>query len=128
MRLTRTAAALAASIAFGLTAVAAAGPSPFTGVWKSTDTDGSSQTLMIGGGPPGAPHVQYFDDLATSCGEPFSSATATGSGAISGMTMTVTLSVRCHNGSPNPGATVTYTYDPATNTLGDTFGVVWSRP
>jgi hypothetical protein len=47
---------------------------------------------------------------------------------ISRLTMTVTLSVRCHNGSPNPGATVTYTYDPATNTLLDTFGVTWSRP
>ncbi len=50
------------------------------------------------------------------------------SAEISGLTMTVTLSVRCHNGSPNPGATVTYTYDPATNTLLDTFGVTWSRP
>jgi hypothetical protein len=83
---------------------------------------------MIGGGPPGSPHVQYFDDLATSCGEPLSSPAASGSGASSGLTLTVTLVVRCHNGSPNPGATVTYTYDPATNTPMDTFGVTWSRP
>jgi hypothetical protein len=41
MRFAHAAAALAASAVFALTAVATAGPSPFTGVWKSTDTDGS---------------------------------------------------------------------------------------
>jgi hypothetical protein len=41
---------------------------PFVGNWTSTDTDGSHQTLTIGGGSDDSYHVRYYDFGASTCG------------------------------------------------------------
>jgi len=103
---------------------------PFVGAWESTDVDGSHQTLAIGGGATGS-HVRLYDDGASVCDPPLTRpAIATGVGAISGNDLTVTLTVYClqprefHSITP-----ATFTYDPGTDTLTDSFGggVVWYR-
>ncbi len=128
MSLKLAAALGSAALAFALASAVSAAPDPFVGAWKSIDIDGSSQTLGVGGGPGSSHHMQLFDDLATSCGTPFSSATVQGTGTEAGNTLTVTYSVNCHNGNTIGDKTITYTFDPGTTTLTDSVGVVWSRP
>jgi hypothetical protein len=114
---------------------AGAKPDPFIGVWVSTDIDGSSQTLTIGGGSGGTRHVRYYDDGATVCGldpdtgEFLSAASARGPLSVSGNTLSDNLDVYCMATPPTFNGTYlfTYTYDPATDTLTDWLGVVWFR-
>src|SRR5262245_39949304 len=116
------AALAAAACVFALATSGAAASSPFVGAWKSIDSDGSSQTLGIGGGSGASHHMLLFDDLASSCGEPFSSATVEGTGTESGAILTVTYAVNCHNGNTVSDKTITYTFDSSTNTLTDSVG------
>ncbi len=110
-------------------------PDAFIGAWTSTDIDGSSQTLNIGGGRGGNRHVRYYDDGATVCGlDPdtgdfLSAASARGSLSVSGNILSGNLDLYCLT-APRTFAgnfTFTYTYDPSTDTLTDWLGVVWSR-
>jgi len=120
-------AAMALTLALAANAVAA--PSdPFKGVWTSTDTDGSHQTLSFGGSGD-TRKVHYFDDGASACGWPDIIATATlvGDATVSGSSANVDVAGQC-NGTGGPlSANVTYTYDANANTLTDSFGVIWSR-
>lgn len=109
-------------------ASASASPPGFLGAWTSTDpVDGSTQRLGIGGGPGASAHVQLFDNVASSCGEPYGSATGSGVGTIARDTLTVTLKVTCHNGNFVEPTPVKYTLNPD-GTLTDSFEAVWSRP
>jgi hypothetical protein len=111
MNLIRLCALVGALFAVAFAPATAAPPDPFLGSWVSTDTDGSSQKLAIGGGPGASHHVQLFDDFATSCGEPFSSATGRGIGEADGDVLSVaTFEVKCHNGNTVPVTPVTYTH------------------
>jgi hypothetical protein len=84
-----SAALLVCSSALGATA------DPFTGAWTATDTDGSTLRLEISAaGVAGVRHVTLFDDFATGCGG--GSATAIGSGGVSGDTLEANLLVRCN--------------------------------
>ncbi len=51
-----------------LAPTAAAKKDPFIGKWQSTDVDGSTQFLNVGGGPGNTYHVRYFDQGASLCG------------------------------------------------------------
>lgn len=110
-------------------------PSPFIGAWTSTDIDGSSQTLTIGGGGGDTRHVRYYDDGATICGlDPdtgdfLSAASARGPLSVSGNTLSGNLDVYCQVSPPTLAGNFAfeYTYDPSTDTLTDWLGVVWSR-
>jgi hypothetical protein len=108
---------------------------PFIGNWTSTDTDGSSQILTIGGGSGNSYHVRYYDFGASTCGldpttgEILYAASAEGSMTLSGNTLSGTLAVYCQTAPPtfHNDYTFQYTYDPATDRLIDSFGVVWSH-
>ena len=124
---------------------ATAAQGPLAGTWTSTDTDGSNQTLTITGSGRRAYAVTYFDDAATSLcdGAP---AMVTGSGRVDGRPVVVVALVPgwggvagddlCTRGAATclPGGnrlrgviTIDYTYDAASDTLTDAFGIVWSR-
>ena len=114
---------------------AAAQPAPFLGTWYSTDTDGSNQTLHIGGGPGNVFRVAYFDDGATVCGFDeegnfLTGATARGWLGAPGLTLLGYLPVYCQFAPPtlySPAAYMELTYDPGTDTFTDIYGVVWTR-
>ncbi len=108
-----------------------AAPSPFTGLWISTDLDGSTQHLMVSGGTD--VHVTYVDDFGTVCVNAGASSTVfrgSSTGTVSGNTLTATfVSARCGDTwlSGTVGTTWVWTYDPSTDTIFD--GVVtWHRP
>jgi hypothetical protein len=114
---------------------ASAKPNPFIGVWTSIDVDGSSQTLVIGGGSGDTRQVRFHDDGATICGlDPetgdfLSAASARGLLSVSGDTLSGDLSLYCQTSPPTFAGDFhfVYTYDPSTETLTDWLGVVWSR-
>jgi hypothetical protein len=115
-----------------LVVAAAAAPDPFKGTWYSVDNaDTSNQTLHVGGGPGSSYHVRYYDDGASVCGwNPGSSgpaASAQGSLSASGYVLSGDLPVYCL-ASPRylwGTNTFVFTYDPGTDTLTDSHGVVW---
>ena len=124
---------LLASVLVMSTALAAS--SPFTGAWDSIDSDGSYQTLRIGGGPGDSQHVRYYDFGATVCGlDPVTgdflyAASARGNLTASGNSLTGSMPVYCQSGPPAfwGNANFAFAYDPGTDTLTDGFGIVWSR-
>ena len=118
---------LGTSIVLGpLPATAAQGP--LAGTWTSTDTDGSNQTLTITGSGRRAYAVAYFDDAATSLcdGAP---AMVNGSGRVDGDDLFTRGAATCLPGGNRLRGVITidYTYDAASDTLTDAFGIVWSR-
>ena len=132
----RTALAVVISALLALTLFRTAGAappgSPFTGVWQSTDTDLSHQTLAIGG--VATYHVRLYDDGASVCGQdaygvPLYAAIGLGTGSASGNTLVVTLAITClsHPSRFYGNVPVAYTYNPSTDTLTDQIGVVWTR-
>jgi len=118
---------LLAVIVGGVTAAATA--SPFAGRWTSTDPDdGSSQALMVSAGS--TPSVTFQDYYASSCanhGSPATQWTSAGRGEVDADT----LYVHFHKsgcGSFNIGQYDDwYAYDAGTDTLMDSFGIVWQR-
>lgn len=121
-------AATALTLAVVTSAVTAAPSDPFKGVWTSTDTDGSHQILSFGGnGDTRAVH--YFDAGASVCGWPAVNVTATliGQATVSGSSATADLAGQCNGTGQSLASTSTFTYDSGTNTLTDTFGVIWHR-
>lgn len=111
---------------------AGAASSPFTGSWTSADAvDGSSQFLSIGGGP--SPRVTLYDRGASTCDDSLTVA-ARGTGqatSVSATQLVVPIDLYCLD-SPSYyhlTVTVTFTYDPVTETLQDSLDppTTWHR-
>jgi hypothetical protein len=108
---------------------------PFVGKWASTDTDGSYQILTVGGGSGSSYHTRVYDFGASTCGlDPETgdflyAASIEGTLSLSNGRLSGTLPLYCHTTPPTIDGYVflQYLYDPATNTLVDSFGVVWSH-
>jgi hypothetical protein len=109
---------------------------PFVGVWLSTDIDGSSQTLEIARSGSDEHEVVIRDEAATgACAG--GASTLTGAGRLATDTSLVVAQpvLTCDDGTtPRIGsppqverANFTFTHDSRTETLTDTFGVVWRR-
>jgi hypothetical protein len=108
---------------------ATAATSPFAGRWTSTDPDdGSFQTLLVSGGS--APSVTFEDFFASSCdnhGSPATHWVGAGQGEVDGETMYVGFH-KSGCGSFSIGAYDDwYAYDAGSDTLTDSFGIVWER-
>jgi hypothetical protein len=106
----------------------AAGPGPFKGLWTSTDTDGSTQMLSVSGGA--TPSVVFQDFYASVCdrfGGPSTHWVSAGTGEVDGDDLVVGFH-KSGCGSFSIGAYVDlWTYQPGSDTLIDTAGIVWSR-
>lgn len=108
---------------------------PFIGKWASTDTDGSYQILTIGGGNGNSYHIRVYDFGASTCGlDPETgdflyAASIEGPLFLSDVMLSGTLPLYCQTAPPTFDgiAFLQFTYDPATDTLVDNFGVVWSH-
>jgi hypothetical protein len=108
---------------------------PFIGSWVSIDIDGSNQRLTIGGGPGSVYNVRYYDFGATICGlDPDTgdflyAASARAPLTASGNTLLGSLSLYCHASPPYHvlDHDFNFTYDPITDTLSDSTGVIWHR-
>ncbi len=118
---------LAMALFITASSVSAAG-SVFSGTWLSTDFDGSTQALVVSGGT--SPRVTYEDFYASSCdvnGFPATHWVSAGVGSVDGNT----LSVDFHKSGCGIFSIGAYSdawfYDPATDTLTDSFGITWSR-
>jgi hypothetical protein len=109
--------------------------SPFVDTWVSTDTDGSTQTMVVRASGENGYEIVLKDDAATVCaGEP---ATITGAGRLDGATTLVIPSpaLTCDDGSepqddsgsPVEISNLTFEHDPETDILGDNLQVVWGR-
>jgi hypothetical protein len=109
---------------------------PFAGIWVSTDTDGSSQTMEIVRSDGGDYELVLRDDVATTAcsGAP---STMTGSGLLEADNKLVIAQpeLTCDDGTipangppPQPEfANFTLELDTATEKVVDSFGVVWRR-
>lgn len=108
---------------------------PFIGKWSSPDTDGSYQSLTIGGGNGSSYHIRIYDFGASTCGlDPETgdflyAAFIEGILSLSNGMLSGTLPLYCQTAPPtfDGNAFLQFTYDPATDTLVDNFGVVWSH-
>ncbi len=111
-------------------------PGPFVGVWLSTDTDGSSQTMDIVRSGADGYEVVVRDDAATgACAG--AAATLTGTGLLeTDETLVIAQpELTCDDGTtpsigPPPQAELanfTFDRDPVADQLTDRFGVVWQR-
>lgn len=117
------------------TSTARAASAPFLGVWESTDVDGSYQVLTIGSGPGNSHHVRYYDFGASVCGvDPETGQILYAGGAHGSLTrfgnvLTGTLPFYCRTAPPTFWGNVTFylTYDPATDSITDGWGNVWTR-
>lgn len=124
------AAGLVAALAFTVwsdTGVAA--KDPFTGAWQAVDIDGSNLRLSVGGGPSGVHHVKIFDDAATlACPATDGPAIAIGTGVVSGDVLHADWFLRCLKEDTSFPGSMDFLYDPSSDTLSDSFGVVYHRP
>ena len=123
-------------ISAAVVSTAAAAPNPFIGAWESIDTDGSYQTLTIGGGPGDTHFARYYDFGATVCGldpdtnEILYAASAMGFLTETGNDIHGSVQVYCQTAPPEPLpylSQLAFTYQAETDTLIDIWGVVWSR-
>ena len=108
---------------------------PFVGKWSSTDTDGSFQILTIGGGSGSSYHIRVYDFGASTCGldpetgEILYAASIQGTLSLFNGMLSGTLPLYCQTTPPtfDGDAFLQFTYDLATDTLVDNFGMVWSH-
>ncbi|MFL6206903.1 MAG: hypothetical protein ACJ739_16295 [Acidimicrobiales bacterium] len=117
-------------------------PSDYVGTWESTDTDGSSQTLVLRESGDGDHAMVLHDDAATgACAG--AAATISGTGRLQGDgTLVVAAELTCDDGTtpiPLQGdpetarqftdglAHITFTYDRFADQLVDGFRVTWRR-
>ncbi len=109
---------------------------PFVGVWLSTDTDGSSQTMEIARSGTDEYEVVIRDEAATAaCAGGASTLTGTGRLATDTSLVIAQPELTCDDGTippigPPPQAELanfTLDLDTATGELVDSFGVVWQR-
>ena len=110
------------------TVVSAAQPSPFKGLWTSTDTDGSTQLLIVSDGSH--PSVTFQDFYASACdrfGGPATHWVSAGRGSVDGTWLLVSFH-KSGCGSFSIGAyDDVWMYEPGTDTLLDPAGITWSR-
>jgi hypothetical protein len=120
--------ALVVSVAM-LAAPASAKPGHLAGNWASVDLDGSNQTLRIKGAGKHVYSTFYRDDRTSGiCGG--SPAKVVGRAVAQGNELAVRGTLVClPGGNPLPGqkVIVSYEYDAGTDTLTDSWGVVWER-
>jgi hypothetical protein len=98
------------------------------GTWTSLDTDGSTQTLSITGSGDKAYAMVYGDESATGAcnGAP---ARIVGPGFVDGNVVVFEGTLVCLPGG-NPfrsRLTLGFGYDAGSDTLTDSFGIVWHR-
>ena len=98
------------------------------GTWTSLDTDGSTQTLSITGSGDKVYAMVYDDESATGAcnGAP---ARIVGPGFVDGNVVVFEGTLVCLPGG-NPfrsRLTLGFGYDAGTDTLTDSFGIVWHR-
>lgn len=113
---------------------AAAALASFQGNWRSTDIDGSQQSLAISRSFGGGHHfLVYFDRGASICGwtpgAPGPAAIAAGVGAESGLELSANMPTFCL-GRPLSylgSFPFVFTYDPSSDTMEDGGGVHWFR-
>jgi hypothetical protein len=102
---------------------------PFEGTWTAIDVpDGSTMNLIVGAG--GHPSVRFEDLHATgdACvNDEVKVFTADGVGEITGSRLEATFPNGGGCGLETTSVAGTYDYDPATGTLTDQNGIVWSR-
>ena len=117
------------AMAIGAAPVSAASPATsFTGLWTSTDFDGSHQTLTVASGS--SPSVVYQDFYASGCdnsGEPTTHWTAAGQGSVEGDTLFILFHKSGCGHFLQGGYEDMYVYDSGSDTLIDTVGIIWSR-
>ncbi len=107
-------------------------PSPFLGTWVAltTDSDGSTATMVIGVSEGESVEMLVHDDNESMCsGVP---ATMTGTGGLEGENVLAFSSpvLTCDDGSQPVAEQLqnfTLTYDPQADTLTDNLGSVWTR-
>ena len=119
---------VALSLAMLATPVSAAS-TPFAGVWTSTDIpDGISQMRTVSAGS--RPSVVYQDFYASGCdtfGGPATHWVGAGRGEVEGDTL-IAFFHKSGCGTFGKGGYVdVYDYDSGSDTLTDSFGIVWSR-
>jgi len=128
-RFLAAAAALILALGIPAAALAAPAPSPFAGTWVSTDIpDGSSQLLIVSGGA--RPSVVYQDFYASGCDTFAGPAThwvGAGMGEVDGDTLWVGFHKSGCGTYLQGGYGDFYVYDSGSDTLTDSFGIVWSR-
>ena len=115
-------------LAIAAAPASAASGTPFAGIWTSTDTDGSSQTLSVSGGSN--PSVVYQDFYASGCdtfGGPATHWTAAGKGSTDGDTLWVGFHKSGCGTFGMGGYGDFYVYDSGSDTLVDQFGITWYR-
>lgn len=117
-----------ASGSAALAPAASAASGALAGTWTSVDSDGSNQTLDIKGSGLNVYAMVYFDESATSaCGG--NPARLSGPGYVDGDDILLVGPVVCLPAG-NPYRTrlaITFHYNANTDTLTDTFGIVWHR-
>jgi hypothetical protein len=129
----KTLGATLSALAIGVAVVAAppasAKPGNLAGSWVSVDLDGSNQTLRIKGAGNHVYAMFYRDDRTSGiCGG--TPAKVTGRGVAEGNELAARGTLVClPGGNPLPGqrVAVQYHYDAGTDTLTDSWGVVWQR-
>lgn len=113
----------------GFTSTVLAGHGAFKGLWLSTDPgDGSTQLLIVAAGAE--PSVVYEDFFAGYCFNndvPSTHWVAAGKGEVEGSTLNVAFHKSGCGTFAMGGYDEVYAYDGATDTLIDSFGIVWSR-
>jgi hypothetical protein len=101
----------------------------FEGDWTATDHfDGSTELLNVASGS--TPAVTYTDLYASVCANAGARSTvfdASGKGTISGTELDVTYSRAGCGSYQYPATSMTFTYDPATDTMLDNYGDTWHR-
>ena len=108
-------------------------PGLFVGVWLSTDSDGSSQTMEIERSDDGSAQMTLHDAAATAlCSSAAASVTGTGARESRGDLVVTISGLSCDDGSePRLSAPIesgyTFTYHRQSDTLTDNSGVVWRR-
>ena len=119
---------LSLALALPAASFAAAPTSSFTGTWVSTDGDGSHQTLVVSAG--NRPSVVYQDFYASGCdnfGGPATHWVGAGTGSVDGDVLYVSFHKSGCGAFLMGGYEDYFTYDAGTNTLTDSFGIVWTR-
>ena len=126
---------LSLMLAAVLVSTAMAARDAFVGRWHSTDiVDGSSQRLMIGGGPGSTRNVRWYDDGASACGldesdNPIYAAFVSGSFTENeaGDELDGSVDVTCLTTPPSAGPTAVawQFYDNGDGTLSDSDGTTW---
>jgi len=98
------------------------------GAWASVDTDGSNQTLDISGSGRNAYSMVYYDESATGAcnGAP---ARIVGPGFVAGNEVAMIGTLVCLPGGNvfRSRLAIGFGYDAGTDTLTDSFGIVWHR-